>query len=51
MSEGNIEFLKAIGYIVGINILVNILPSPWGLIAFMGLAAHMLYQLYKQTRF
>lgn len=46
----NNEFLKAILWIVGINVLINVLPYPFGLIMFFVLTIGMLYQVYQQTK-
>ena len=51
MTEGNKQFLYAVGSMIGINILINILPSPWGLLAVLGFLGHFVYQIYKQTRY
>ena len=50
MRENDKLFLKAILWILGINILINILPSPWGLIVMGGIFGHFIWQLYKDTR-
>ena len=51
MNEGNIVFLKAVGTMVGVNLLFNFLPPPFGLLTFAGVAIYFLWQLYKQTRY
>ena len=50
MSDNNLYFLKAILYILGINILIYILPYPWGFLSFLGITAWSLYMLWRQTR-
>ena len=51
MSNGNKQFLYAIGSMIGINLLINILPSPFGLIAMGGFLLYFIYQVYNQTRY
>ena len=51
MSNGNKQFLYAIGSMIGINLLINILPSPFGLIAMGGFLLYFVYQVYNQTRY
>ena len=47
MEHRNKQLLMGIGYLVGINVLINVLPSPFGMIAFAGLAGYSLYQMWK----
>ena len=51
MTEGNKHFLKAIGSLLVINLVLNMLPPPYSLIAFGGIIIYFLVELYKQTRY
>ena len=51
MREGNKQFLYAIGSMIGINVLINVLPSPWGLLATLGFFLYFIYAVYNQTRY
>ena len=51
MKEGNKQFIKVVGAVVGINILLNILASPYDLIVLLSVITYFLWDLYKQTRY
>ena len=51
MKEGNKILVKSILCIVGINVLINVLPQPFGLLVFVGIAGYSLYNIYRSTRF
>ena len=50
MNDGNTQFLKGILYIIGINLILNLLPYPYGIIAFVGIVGYSLWELWKYTR-
>ena len=49
MEHRNKQVLFAVLYLVGINVLINILPSPFGMIAFIGLTGYSLYTLWRNN--
>ena len=51
MNNGNVAFLKAVGWMIGVNLVINLLPYPWGFIAFLALIAGAVYEIYRQTRY
>ena len=51
MSNGNTQFIKGIALMIGVNILINILPPPLGLITMVGIFGYFIWELYKQTRY
>ena len=51
MTEGNKQFIKAVLVLLGINIFMNILPYPYGILTFVGFTLYFLWDLYKQTRY
>ncbi len=51
MKEGNKQFLYAIGSMIGINILINILPPPFGLLTIGAFFIYFIWQMYNQTRY
>ena len=51
MTPGNKQFLYAVGSLIGINVLINILPPPFGLLVIGLFLVHFLWQTYKNTRY
>ena len=51
MSNGNLQFLKGLGLMIGVNVLINILPHPFGLLSMVGIFGYFIWELYKQTRY
>ena len=49
MTYQSKQLLIAVAYIVGINILINVLPSPLGMIAFIGLTGYSLYTMWRNN--
>ena len=51
MKHGDITFLKAIGWMIGVNVLINILPTPWDMLTLTIIFGYFIWQLYKDTRY
>ena len=50
MSHNDLLFLKAVAYLVGVYVLINIIPYPWGFLAFLSITAWSLYQLWRSLQ-
>ena len=51
MNGNNATFVKGVLWMIGINVALNILPPPLGMIAFVGFIGYAIYQLWKYTRY
>ena len=50
VSHNDLLFLKAAACLVGVYVLTNIIPYPWGFLAFLGITALSLYQLWRSLQ-
>lgn len=50
MNSNNTMFIKGLAYMIGVNLVINLLPHPWGLITFGVIVAHGIYELWRYTR-